>query len=108
MVSYNDLMNGGGTFATGEFTPGTTANGTAFPTRAARLVRFKGRAANTGKVYVGVYGVNVTKADSTTDTTTGFELAAGDDTGWIPCNNLSQFKGIGDNATDSVTYMVLA
>lgn len=89
---------------TGEFAPGTSA--AVFPTVAAKLVRFKARAANAGKVYVGPSGV--TKADGTTDTTTGLELEPGDDTGWLPCDNVDTFYGIGDNATDSVTYMVLA
>ena len=93
-----------GTVDSGEFAPGTTA--AVFPTVTCKLVRFKARAANAGKVYVGPTGV--TKADGTTDTTTGFELQPGDDTGWLPVANVNVFYGIGDNATDSVTYLTLA
>lgn len=88
---------------TGEFAPGTSS--TVFPTVACSWARLKARAANIGKVYFGPTGV--TKADGTTDTTTGFELSAGEDTGWMPVDNLNRFFGIGDNATDSVTYLVL-
>jgi hypothetical protein len=88
----------------GEFAPGVAA--AQFPAGAGRYVRMKARAANAGNVYIGAAGV--TKADGTTDTTTGLQLAAGDDTGWIPIDNLNRFYGIGDNAADSVTYMVLA
>lgn len=87
----------------GEFAPGVAAS--QFPSIAGVFVRFKARAANAGNVYVGQAGV--TKADGTTDTTTGFELDAGDDTGWIPASNLNLFFGIGDNAADSVTYWVM-
>lgn len=92
---------------TGEFAPGTTAGGVAFPTITSKMVNLVARSANTGKVYVGVAGATVTKADGTTDTATGYELIPGAATGWIPVDNLNRFKGIGDNATDSVTYMVL-
>lgn len=88
----------------GEFAPGTSA--AQFPNVAAKLVRIKARLANAGNVYIGPMGV--TKADGTTDTTTGLQLLAGDDTGWIPVSNLNKFYGIGDNAGDSVTYLVLA
>ena len=93
---------------TGEFAPGTTAGGTQFPDVAGRYVRLKARYANVGKVYVGIQGDTVTKLDGTTDAASGFELAAGDDTGWIPIDNLNRLKGIGDNATDSVGYIVIA
>lgn len=91
---------------TGEWAPGVAA--ATAPTIACKLARLKARAANTGKVYIGIPAETVTKADGTTDTTTGFELAPGDDTGWIPLDNLNRISGIGDNATDSVTYMTLA
>lgn len=93
------------TVTTGEFAPGVSA--AQFPTITAKLVRIKARAANTGAVYVGD-DASVTVADGTTDTTAGLQLAAGDDTGWIPVANLNKFYGIGAGASDSVTYMVLA
>lgn len=88
----------------GEFAPGVAA--AQFPSIACRLVRLKARAANAGNVYVGPTAV--TKADGATDTTTGIELQPGDDTGWLPVDNLDRFYGIGDNAADSVTYLTLA
>lgn len=92
------------TVDSGEFTPGTSA--AQFPTITCRWARIKARAANTGKVAFGPSGV--TLPDGTTDTTTGFELSAGDDSGWIPVSNLNQFYGIGTGASDSVTYLTLA
>lgn len=87
----------------GEFAPGTSA--AQFPTIACRYARMKARSANTGRVYIGTSGV--TTADGVTDTNTGFELSQGEDTGWIPVDNLNRFYGIGNNATDSVTYLIL-
>lgn len=92
------------TVDSGEFAPGVAV--AQFPTITCRLARIKARAANAGNVYVGPTAV--TKADGATDTTTGLELQPGDDTGWLPVDNLNRFYGIGDNAADSVTYLTLA
>lgn len=69
-------------------------------------VRFKAVGSNAGYVYIG--GASVTKVDGTTDITTGLELDAGDDTGWIPCGNMNLFWRICDNAGDDLTYLVMA
>jgi hypothetical protein len=90
---------------TGEFAPSTSA--TVFPTLTAKLVRLKARTANAGNVWVGDAS-DTTAGDGTTDVTSGFQLAPGDDSGWLPVANLNVFFGKGDNAADSVTYMVLA
>lgn len=37
----------------------------------------------------------------------GFQLAAGDDTGWIPIDNLNRLYQLGTNLNDSLAYMVL-
>jgi uridylate kinase len=66
-------------------------------------VRFKARDDNAGNVYIG--GAGVTKPDGTTDTTTGFQLDAGDDTGWIPCDNVNRFYRICDNVGDDLVYL---
>lgn len=79
------------------------AAATVMPTLNCRMARFKAEAANAGNVYVGLAAV--TKADGTTDTTTGLELAPGDDTGWLPCSNLNDFYRICDNAGDDLTYL---
>lgn len=77
------------------------------PDIAAKLVRFKAVSSNVGDVYIG--GAGVTVVDGTTDVTTGLELAAGDETGWIPVpeGNLNAFYRICDNAGDDLTYMAL-
>jgi hypothetical protein len=92
------------TVAVGERQGSATA--VQMPTVSAKFVRVKACVSNAGNVYLG--GASVTKPNGTTDTTTGLELAPGDDTGWLPASNLNVFYIICDNATDDVTYMVLA
>lgn len=83
-----------------------SASASQLPNIACHLVRIKACTSNAGSVYLGATG-SVTKADGTTDTTTGFELVAGDDTGWMPVANLNQFWRICDNAGDDITYMAV-
>jgi hypothetical protein len=47
----------------------------------------------------------VTVPNGTTDATTGFELDAGDDTGFLYASNLNEFYRISDNAGDDLTYL---
>ena len=75
------------------------------PNVPAALVRFRAPDDNAGRVYLGPAGV--TKADGATDTTTGFALSAGDDTGWMPLDNLNRLWRICDNAGDDLVYLVL-
>ena len=82
-----------------------SATAVQMPDRACSMVRFKAHADNAGKVYIGASGVTV--ANGSTDTTTGLQLSAGDDTGWIPVDNLSRFYRICDNAGDDLTYLAL-
>ena len=89
---------------TGELAGSATA--VQMPTRAAYLVKFKAAPDNAGKVYIGVAGV--TKADGTTDTTTGYVLSAGEESGLLPCNNLNEFYRISDNAGDDLVYIAWA
>ena len=91
------------TVACGELAGSATA--VQMPTVACKLVRFKARADNAGRVYIG--GSGVTKPDNATDTTTGFELSAGEETGWLPTSNLDVFFRICDNAGDDATYLAL-
>ena len=91
------------TVKSGELAGSTSA--LVMPTIEAYLVNFKAVSSNVGKVYTGAAGV--TKVDGTTDVTTGFELGAGESTGWIPCGNLNQFYRICDNAGDDLTYMAI-
>lgn len=91
------------TIACGERQGSATA--VQLPDVSCKLVNIKAVASNTGKVYLG--GSGVTKPDGTTDTSTGFELAAGAETGWIPIDNLNNFYIICDNATDDIVYLAL-
>lgn len=75
------------------------------PNVPACLARFRAPDDNAGRVYLG--GAGVTVADGATDTTTGLALSAGDDTGWIPVDNLNRFWRISDNAGDDLVYLVL-
>lgn len=71
-----------------------------------KMVRFKARYDNVGRVYLG--GVaGVSKPDGTTDATTGFELNAREDTGWLPITNLNKLYRICDNIGDDLTYMAI-
>lgn len=89
--------------ASGELAGSTSA--AQLPNVPCKLVRFRALSANAGKVYIGVAGV--TLPNGTTDTTTGLQLAAGDDTGWIPVDNLNRFYRICDNAGDGLTYLAM-
>lgn len=88
---------------TGELAGSTSA--VQMPNIACRMVRFKAHADNAGNVYIGPAGVTI--VDGTTDTTTGLQLDAGDDTGFIPIANLNLLYYISDAAIDDLTYMAI-
>lgn len=90
--------------ASGELAGATSA--TQMPSVACKMARFKAVSSNAGNVYIGISGV--TKIDGTTDTTTGFELLPGDDTGWIPVDNINRYYRICDNAGDDLTYLTIS
>jgi len=94
---------GFGTIKCGELAGSATA--LVMPTVTCRMVNFKAVASNAGNVYIG--GAAVTKVDGTTDVTTGLELAAGQETGWLLVDNLNRFYRICDNAGDDLTYLAL-
>lgn len=77
---------------------------TQMPSVAAKMVKFKARGSNAGYAYVGREGV--TKPDGTTDATTGWELAAGEESPWCVCQNLNEFYRICDNVGDGLVYFV--
>jgi hypothetical protein len=89
---------------TGELAGVTSA--TQLPDVSCKLARLKAGASNVGGVYVGAAGV--TKPDGATDATTGFELRPGEETGWIPVDNLNRLYRICDNAGDDLLYLALA
>lgn len=92
------------TIACGELAGSATA--LQMPSVACRLVKFKARGDNAGYVYIG--GAGVTVPNGTTDATTGLELDALEETGWLTTDNLNRFYRICDNAGDDLTYLALA
>ena len=93
----------GSTVVSGELAGSATA--VQMPDIVCKLVNFKAVNGNAGMVYVG--GPGVTVVDGNTDTTTGFQLDADAETGWIPCINLKYFYRICDNAGDDLTYIAV-
>lgn len=75
------------------------------PTITAKWAKIQALSSNAAAVYVGASGVTI--PDGTTDTTSGFALVAGADTGWFPTTNLNRYYIIGTNATDDIVYWVL-
>lgn len=73
---------------------------TVMPSAVAKFVKFKALGDNAGTVYIGVAGV--TKADGTSDDTSGWPLAANEEYGPVPCTNLNNFYRICDNAGDDL------
>jgi hypothetical protein len=74
--------------ATGEHAGSTSAD--QLPDITAKAVNIKG----------------VTVVNGTTDVTSGWELNAEGETGWIPVGNLNELYIICDNAGDDIVYMI--
>jgi hypothetical protein len=92
-----------GTVKTGEVAGSATA--VVLPTVECKWAKIKAAYDNAGRVYVGVTGVTV--ANGSLDATTGYQLSAGEDTGWLPIGNLNTLFIICDNAGDDLTYICL-
>jgi len=92
------------TVATGELIGVTAA--TQLPSVACKMVNIKACNDNAGNVYIG--GSGVTVANGATDTTTGLQLDAGEETGWLTVDNLDTFYRIADNVGDDLTYLCLS
>lgn len=75
----------------------------ALPDLPAKMVNIKALPGNTGIVYVGPAGVTV--PDGSDSPTSGWPLAPGDETGFLPAFNLSQLSRICENAGDSLVYL---
>ncbi len=88
-------------FVSGELAGSATA--VQMPDLEVELINFKAVSDNAGNVYIG--GAGVTVPDGSTDVTTGFALAAGEETGFIPVTNSNIIYRICDNAGDDLTYM---
>jgi hypothetical protein len=92
------------TGSTGELAGSATA--VQMPDVRGSLCKFKAVNSNAGNVYIG-FTSGVTVIDGTTDTTSGWELDAGQETPWLPVINLNLFWRICDNAGDDLTYIML-
>lgn len=91
------------TIATGEIRCSTQAE--KMPDIDCVMVKFKARSGNSGSIYIG--GSGVTVPEGNTDITSGFELAAGDDSGWLSVENLNKFYRICSTNGDGLTYLAL-
>lgn len=89
--------------ASGELAGSATA--VQMPNISCKMVKFKARYVNTGKVHIG--GVGVTVPNGVTDTTSGLSLNPGEESGWIPIDNLNRIYRICDSANDHLVYMAL-
>lgn len=85
-----------------------SASAAAFQSVRGKWAKFKAAVDNSGNVYIGIAST-VTKADGTTDATTGWVLDAGQETDWlpIPSGDLANFYRITDNAGDDTLIMVM-
>lgn len=90
----------------GELAVGTAAGGTAAGSVACHLVRFRARYSNTGTIYMGG-GTTITTPDGTTDTTSGWSMVAGDDTGWMPSDNVNRYYFLSSGTGNALTYVAL-
>ena len=91
------------TILSGEVQGGTTA--AQLPNIPCAMVNIKAPSSNATNVYIGASGV--TKPNGQTDATTGFELDAGQETGWLPVENLNKFWMITDVNGDDIVYLAL-
>ena len=69
-------------------------------------VNFLAPKSNTGEVYIGP-DTSVTVEAGTTNYTAGWELQAGQQTGWLPVSDMSMFAYICDAAADDLLFFVI-
>ena len=85
---------------------GGSTSAVQLPNVPGRMVKLKARFNNPGRVYIG--GANtLTKADGNTDTTSGMELSAREETGWLPLDNLNRIWVVMDSVSDAIQYLVI-
>lgn len=80
---------------------GATTSATQLASTPCRLIRVKADIANTGLVYLGPSGATTAGANAYT------QLAAGDDTGWIPISNANLLYHIASAGTQNFFWMAL-
>ena len=94
---------------TGEVVGSTTRK--RLPTVDSALIKIKAYASNSGKVYIGGADVglknNSDDADNNESIKGGFELSAGEETGWMPMSNLNFLYQICSTQGDGFCYMIL-
>jgi hypothetical protein len=89
------------TVISGEVQGGTTK--AQLPNVPCTMVNIRALSSNATSVYLG--GENVKVPDGTTDQVSGFELDAGQETGWLPISNLNQLWMITDANGDDICYL---
>ena len=90
---------------TGEIA-GNAIVGRQLPDISCCYVKFKAARANAGNVYLGVTDA-IRAVQGITSTVTGFELDAGEETDWLPIENLKELYIVSTNAADDLVYMAL-
>lgn len=90
---------------TGRLKATTSAN--KMPNVPCNLVKIKALSSNAASIYIGNSTVTLPVGGGS-DETTGFELAPGDESGWLPISNLEKLYRIGNNESDQLTYLALA
>jgi hypothetical protein len=93
------------TVQTGEVAGSITA--VVLPSIECEMVNVKAQGDNAGNVYLGTSS-SATVCAGTTDITSGFQLDAGQETGWLPITNLNKLYIICDNAGDDICYIALS
>lgn len=75
---------------------------TQMPYRAMGMVNIKAKHDNAGLIWIG--GPDLTVPNEGTDENAGFALAGGEETGWMPADNLNQIWYQCQNDSDSLHY----
>ena len=90
-----------GTIISGEVQGGETK--AQLPNIPCAMVKIRAVSSNATNVYIG--GENVTIPNGTTDETSGWELDAGQETDWLPIDNLNKLWMITNANADDIVYL---
>jgi hypothetical protein len=93
------------TIVTGEV--GGSLNAKRLPNIACSKVNIKAQSGNATNVYLGSSSSVTVASGGSVNTTTGFELDAGQETGWIEIDNLNKLWMICNAGGDDITYIAL-
>ncbi len=85
---------------TGVETVGTSV--TRLTSRPFTMVRFKAASANAASIFVAA-----ATESATLTVANGFEIEPGDDTGWIPIDNLNLLEAISASSNQKLQYMAV-